>query len=56
MLVGHQPMLGRIASVLLRGDENDLSFKKGALWWFRTRERDGEPQIVLKSVTSADML
>lgn len=56
LLVGHQPMLGRIASLLLRGEEEDISFKKGALWWFQLREREGEQQIVLKTVMSADML
>lgn len=56
MLVGHQPTLGRLASLLLRGEEEDLPFKKGALWWFQLREREGEQQVVLKTVMSADML
>jgi phosphohistidine phosphatase len=56
MVVGHQPTLGRAASLLLSGVEEDLSFRKGALWWFKLRQRDDEEQMVLRAVVSADML
>lgn len=35
LLVGHQPLLGRLAGHLLEMDTNDLNIKKGAIWWLR---------------------
>ncbi|WP_317984271.1 hypothetical protein [Candidatus Dactylopiibacterium carminicum] len=56
LVVGHQPTLGQIASLLLRGEAQDLSFKKGALWWFQRRQRNDEWQTVLKTVVNADLV
>ncbi|MBL8445542.1 MAG: histidine phosphatase family protein [Zoogloeaceae bacterium] len=56
LIVGHQPTLGRIAALLLSGTEADWTIKKGALWWFSNRVRDGESQTVLRCVTSPDTL
>ncbi len=35
LIVGHQPTLGRLASILLSGTQSDWDIRKGALWWFR---------------------
>lgn len=56
LLIGHQPGLGRLASLLLCGQEADMTIKKGALWWFTNRVRAGEQQIVLRTVISPDFL
>ena len=56
LIVGHQPMLGRLASLLLVGHESDWAIKKGALWWFSSRVRLYEPQTVLRTVISPDLL
>lgn len=56
LIVGHQPTLGEVASLLLRDEASSLSFKKGALWWFQLRERNGEQQTVLKTVINADLI
>lgn len=56
LLVGHQPGLGRLASLLLSGHEADWTIKKGALWWFSNRVRTGEQQVVLRTVVSPDFL
>ena len=56
LMIGHQPALGRLASLLLSGHEADLTIKKGALWWFTNRVRSGEQQIVLRTVISPDFL
>lgn len=56
LVVGHQPTLGEVASILLRDEASALSFKKGALWWFQLRERNGELQTVLKTVINADLI
>lgn len=50
LVVGHQPTLGRLASLLLAGQESDWSIKKGAVWWFSNRVRLGETQTVLRAV------
>ena len=56
LLVGHQPSLGRLAALLLSGQEADWTIKKGALWWFTNRVREGESQTVLRCALPADLL
>jgi phosphohistidine phosphatase len=56
VVVGHQPTLGRVAAVLLAGAEADWSIKKGAVWWFTRRVRDGDGQVVLRAVIAPDLL
>jgi phosphohistidine phosphatase len=55
VLVGHQPTLGRLASLLLSGEQADWSIRKGAIWWLSGRERDGRGQVVLRAVMSPDL-
>jgi phosphohistidine phosphatase len=56
LLVGHQPMLGQLAAYLMAGaatlDAPPWSVRKGAVWWLRHRERDGE--VALVSVRAAE--
>ncbi len=54
VIVGHQPVLGQIVSRLIGLTESDCSVKKGAVWWLRTRLRDGEPRTVVVTVQSPD--
>jgi phosphohistidine phosphatase len=56
LLVGHQPSLGRLAALLLSGSEADWSVKKGAVWWFSKRSREGRDQTVLRAVMNPEML
>ena len=56
LVVGHQPTLGRTAALLLNLPQSDLSIRKGAVWWLRNREREGERQTVLMTVQSPDFL
>lgn len=56
VLVGHQPTLGRLAALLLSGSEADWAIKKGAIWWFTRRTREGEDQTVLRAVLGPEML
>lgn len=55
VIVGHQPTLGRLAALLLSGSEADWTVRKGALWWFTNRARDGESRTVLRSVIAPDL-
>lgn len=50
IVVGHQPTLGRLASLLLAGSEADWTIKKGGIWWFTNRVRQDETQTVLRAV------
>jgi phosphohistidine phosphatase len=50
LVIGHQPTLGMVAAHLLCGAEQPWSVKKGAVWWLRSRERDGDGQVVLVTV------
>lgn len=56
LIVGHQPSLGRMASLLLAGNESEWTIKKGALWWLSNRVRRGETQTVLRAVIPAELL
>ncbi len=50
IVVSHQPVLGRLASLLLAGSEADWTIKKGGIWWFTNRVRQDETQTVLRAV------
>lgn len=54
LVVGHQPVLGRTASLLLAGVEADWTIKKGGLWWFSQRTRLGDARVLLKSVVTPE--
>jgi phosphohistidine phosphatase len=56
LLVGHQPALGQLAALLLSGAEANWTIKKGALWWFSNRVREGETQTVLRAAITPEML
>lgn len=54
MIVGHQPTLGEVAARLL-GSE-DVAVRKGAVWWFASRDRGDATGAVLKAVMDPEML
>jgi phosphohistidine phosphatase len=60
LVVGHQPWIGRVASLLLAGHEQNWSVKKSSLWWLSHRERALEvqerPQTVLRLVLPPDLI
>ncbi|AMM14460.1 histidine phosphatase family protein [Burkholderia sp. PAMC 28687] len=56
VVVGHQPTLGRVAALLLTGQEAAWTMKKAGIWWFQGRSRAGDSQIVLRAVTNPDLL
>jgi phosphohistidine phosphatase len=55
LVVGHQPTLGEAAAAIL-GSSEVISVRKGAVWWFTTRERDGRREAVLKVAIDPDAL
>jgi phosphohistidine phosphatase len=56
LVVGHQPTLGIAAALLLTEQPLPWAIKKGAVWWLRSRDRDGSSQVVLQGVQSPDCL
>ena len=56
LVVGHQPVLGRMAALLLAGHEDPWTVKKGAFWWFTKRIRNGDGQTILRASLAVDLL
>ncbi|HZV94230.1 MAG TPA: histidine phosphatase family protein [Caldimonas sp.] len=60
LVVGHQPTLGLVASLVLEGIARSRSIRKAAVWWFRQRPRDADSQgawhAVLHAVQSPEDL
>lgn len=47
LVVGHQPVLGQIAALLLADSRNGFSVKKGAIWWLSRHTSEGDYQTNL---------
>jgi len=56
LVVGHQPTLGQAVAKLLGLKADECPVRKGAVWWVRTRERDGHQQTVVIAVQSPELL
>lgn len=56
LVIGHQPTLGQTIAHLLGLQESDCAVRKGAVWWLRHRDRDGQGQTVVVTVQSPDSL
>jgi phosphohistidine phosphatase len=56
VLVGHNPAISELASLLLAGKSFPLTLRKGAAWWFSNRTRENEASIVLKAAMLPSML
>ena len=56
LVVGHQPMLGQVVAKLIGLKADTCPIRKGAVWWLRTRERDGHLQAVVIAVQSPDVV
>ena len=54
LLVGHQPALGGLIAQLLQMPDAACAIRKGAVWWLRSRSREGQNQTVLMAVTSPE--
>ncbi|MEO0319188.1 MAG: phosphohistidine phosphatase protein [Pseudomonadota bacterium] len=54
MVVGHQPWLGQVASLLLTGIAQDWTVKKSNAWWIAQRDREEGNDIYLKAVLAPE--
>jgi phosphohistidine phosphatase len=56
VIVGHQPDLGRAASLILCGREQEWVLKKGSAWWFRSKATDLRMEVALVAVIHPDFI
>jgi phosphohistidine phosphatase len=56
LIVGHQPVLGQAIAYLLGLPNGECSVRKGAVWWLRSRVRDGVTQTIVVSVQTPELL
>ena len=55
LVVGHQPTLGRVASLIIAGQEQEWHLRKGSICWIASKD-DGDAQIpYLRVVLGADL-
>ena len=54
LVVGHQPTLGRIAALLVEGEERDRSLAKGAVSWLCGPDRSD--RVVVKAEITPESL
>lgn len=58
LIVGHQPMLGQIASLLLAGVEQPWSIRKGSIVWIakhKLREEEDTASFYIKAALPPEM-
>ncbi len=56
LVVGHQPVLGQIAALLLADSRNGFSVKKGAIWWLSRHTSEGDYQSNLRLAIAPENL
>lgn len=56
LIVGHQPVLGEAAALLLCDSHAGFSVKKGAVWWLARHAQEGDYQPHLRLVIAPDLL
>jgi phosphohistidine phosphatase len=56
LVVGHQPTFGRVAALLMAGEDAEWSIQKGAIWWLSNRDRSQGPAVALRVVIAPDFI
>jgi phosphohistidine phosphatase len=56
LVVGHQPTLGEVAAILLGKPGSEVPVRKGAIWWFASRERGGVHEAIVRAVMEPELL
>lgn len=56
VIIGHQPTLGEVATLLVSGDPMALSFQPGELKWFSSTDEQGAITSVLRHDIYPEML
>jgi len=50
LVVGHQPTLGRVASLLLEGHERDRPMRAGEVLWITGGESESVPSVLTETI------
>ncbi len=56
LVIGHQPVLGQTIARLMSLPAGECVVRRGAVWWLRARERDGQGQTLVVTVQSPELL
>ena len=56
MLVGHNPAISQLASLLLSARIFPMSLCKGSVLWLSSRTQEGEPGVVIKAAMEPSLL
>ena len=56
VVVGHQPVIGHCIAYLLSIPVSELPVRKGAVWWLRSRVREGAPQTAVVTVQTPELI
>ncbi len=59
LVVGHQPTLGAVVAHLLSPQQHNStiwSVRKGAIWWLKQREREGQIELTVHAVLGPESL
>lgn len=56
VLIGHQPWMGQCINGLLTGGVAPMSVRKGAVWWLQSRTRADMPDVIVRAVTTPELL
>lgn len=54
VIVGHQPLLGQLAAMILTGQEHDWKIRKGSVLWLSSKG-EGEPPFI-RMAAGPDMI
>lgn len=55
LVVGHQPLLGQVASLLLTGAPSAWTLRKSGIWWLAQRQREEGSGVYVKAVMTPEL-
>lgn len=56
LVVGHQPVLGQVAALLMAGRPQQWEMRKASAWWFAQAEPGDPASVYLKAVMAPDLI
>ncbi|WP_353155299.1 phosphohistidine phosphatase SixA [Herminiimonas fonticola] len=56
LIIGHQPTLGQVASLVISGNVQNWSVRKGNAWWIVQREREENTEHYIRAVMAPELL
>lgn len=56
LIVGHQPTLGQLAALLIDGQVQNWTIRKGNVWWIVRRKRDDIDGSYIRAVMTPELL